>query len=112
MIIERMIIMPPGSAPAAVTALQQAFAALGDDRAFREDAMHTIQFVPRFAQGERVERWLGDALKPDDEIVDFLHRHIEKGEGASKRWTGRSSTSLTGRIARIGKPSKKCRQMR
>jgi tripartite-type tricarboxylate transporter receptor subunit TctC len=81
---ERMIIMPPGSPPEAVAVLKEAFAALGDDPAFREDAMNTIQFVPRYAQGERVERALSQALKPDDEIVDFLHGYIEQGEGASK----------------------------
>ena len=80
----RLIMMPPGSPPEAVTALQQAFAALGDDPAFREDAMKTIQFVPSYAHGEQVERSLKETLKPDDAIVDFLHRYIEKGEGASK----------------------------
>ena len=77
--------MPPGSPPEAVAALQQAFAELGDDPAFRENAMKTIQFVPRYAHGEQVERSLSEALKPDDELVDFLHRYIEKGEGAGKR---------------------------
>jgi hypothetical protein len=81
----QLIMMPPGSPPEAVAALQQAFAALGDDPAFREDAMNTMQFVPHYAQGERVERLLSEVLKPDDEIVDFLHRYIEKGQSASKR---------------------------
>ena len=54
----RLIMMPPGSPPAAVAALQQAFAALGDDPAFRQDAMKTIQFVPSYHHGEQVEQLL------------------------------------------------------
>jgi tripartite-type tricarboxylate transporter receptor subunit TctC len=81
---ERMMMMPPGSPREAVDALKQAFAALGDDPAFRADAINTIQYVPRFAQGEQVERSLREALKLDDQSVDFLHRYIDEGESANK----------------------------
>ncbi|HWG06561.1 MAG TPA: hypothetical protein VG271_16230 [Beijerinckiaceae bacterium] len=81
----RMMVKAPGSPPEALAALQQAFAALGDDPAFREDAIKTIQYVPSYTHGEEIERSLKEELKPDDEIVNFLHRYIEKGEGLAKR---------------------------
>lgn len=82
---ERMVLMPPGSPPQAVAALQQAFAGLGNDSAFRNDALKTIQYVPGFAQGPKVQTALRQALKPNAEILAFLHRYIAKGGGAVKR---------------------------
>lgn len=81
----RMMVMPPGSPPEAVAALQQAFAALSEDPDFREDAIKTIQHVPSYIYGAQVELSLKQALKPDDGVVDFLHRYIAKGDCASRR---------------------------
>ena len=46
--MQRLIVMPPGTPPAAVAALRQALAALNDDKDYAADALKAIQFVPHY----------------------------------------------------------------
>jgi tripartite-type tricarboxylate transporter receptor subunit TctC len=82
---QRLIFMPPGSPPEAVDAMKGAFAALASDDDFKKDALASIKYVPGFLQGENVEQLLKASLKPGQEIVDFLHAYIEKGNSAQKK---------------------------
>jgi hypothetical protein len=72
----RLIVMPPGSPPAAITALRRALLALNDDEAYAADAMKAIQFVPHYIADANVEAHLRERLTVSPAIrrviVDYL----------------------------------------
>ena len=74
----RVAILPPGSPPAAVTALRQAFAAISKDEEFIGDAQKVMRFHPRFETGEEGERLRQKVLQAPPELVDFVRQFIEQ----------------------------------
>jgi hypothetical protein len=49
--MQRLVVMPPGSPPAAVAALREALLALNDDRDYAADANKAMGFVPHYTIG-------------------------------------------------------------
>ena len=76
--LARVALMPPGSPPAAVAALRQAFAGLAKDEEFIADANKVMKFHPRFEIGEDGERLKQKVLQAPPEIVEFVRQYIEQ----------------------------------
>jgi putative tricarboxylic transport membrane protein len=76
--LARVALMPPGSPPAAVAALRQAFNALSKDEEFIADASKVMKFHPRFEIGEDGERLKQKVLQAPPEIIDFVRQYIEQ----------------------------------
>jgi tripartite-type tricarboxylate transporter receptor subunit TctC len=83
--LQRLILMPPGSPPEAIAALRTGFAGLSHDEAFERDALTTIKYVPRFAEGDRAEGLVRAALNPAPDVVSFIRAYIAQGETGKKR---------------------------
>lgn len=54
--MQRMIVFPPGAPAAAVAALQKAVLRLNEDKAFAEDALKTIKFVPEYTANTNLKQ--------------------------------------------------------
>jgi tripartite-type tricarboxylate transporter receptor subunit TctC len=65
--MQRMIVFPPGAPAAAVAALQKAVLRLNEDKAFAEDALKTIKFVPEYTANTNLKQEVRDllSLKPE-----------------------------------------------
>ena len=75
----RIIVMPPGSPPEAVSAVRAAFAAVNDDPDYREDAMKTVKFVPRYITDNKMEALFREKLRQDPRLKDFIRNYVETG---------------------------------
>ena len=76
--LQRLILLPPGAPPEAVTALRQGFTALSKDSDFIADALKTIRFHPRFEVGEQGERLFQRVSQTPPEVIDFIRQYIEQ----------------------------------
>lgn len=76
---ERLLVLPPGSPKAAVSALQTALREVNNDKDFQKDAMSTIKFVPHYATDARTERIFREKLNPDPKFKAFLDSYIKEG---------------------------------
>jgi tripartite-type tricarboxylate transporter receptor subunit TctC len=76
----RLIAMPPGSPQAAVAALRIAIARLNDDKEYAEEAMKTIQFVPRYETGTNINAQVRQRLEVKPEIRQFVADYIKSAK--------------------------------
>jgi tripartite-type tricarboxylate transporter receptor subunit TctC len=74
----RAVVMPPGSPPAAASALRKAIAALNDDKDFAADAMKTMQFVPVYDTGDDLNERVRKSLVVKPEIRTFVNDYLKK----------------------------------
>ena len=68
----RIVVLPPGSPPAAVEALRKAVGRLNTDKEFAEEALKSIQFVPQFITGADVNEQVRRTLVVGPEIRSFV----------------------------------------
>ena len=78
----RVIAMPPESPPEAVAAMRAAFKAVNDDPEYREDALKTMKFIPRYVTDDRTAALYREKLKPDPRLRDFLRNYVEQGRAS------------------------------
>jgi tripartite-type tricarboxylate transporter receptor subunit TctC len=76
----RLIVMPPGSPQAAVTALRTALARLNGDKEYAEEAMRTIQFVPHYETGADISAQVRRRLEVKPEIKQFVAEYIKRAK--------------------------------
>jgi len=76
--MSRVALLPPGTPPAAVASLRQAFAALSKDEEFLAEAQKVMRFHPRFETGEDGERLKQKVLSASPEVIDFVRQFIEQ----------------------------------
>lgn len=82
----RTLMLPPGAPPEAVAALREGLAKMQQDKAFREDALKSMQYVPRYVSDAQTQAAYLQTIAPAAEIRSFLRAYIEKGKtGAGKR---------------------------
>jgi tripartite-type tricarboxylate transporter receptor subunit TctC len=77
---ERILVMPPGSPKAAVTALKAALQEVNEDKDFQQDALTTIKFVPHYTMDAEKERLFYEKLDPDPKFKAFIDQYIEEGQ--------------------------------
>ena len=76
--MNRVALLPPGTPPAAVAALRQAFTELSKDEEFIAEAKKVMKFHPRFETGDDGERLRKKVTQVAPEIVDFVRQFIEQ----------------------------------
>jgi hypothetical protein len=76
--MQRLFLLPPGVLPAAVEALRAAVIALNDDKAYQDEAMKSIGFVPEWNAGPDTEGRVRHALEAKPEMRAFLADYIQK----------------------------------
>jgi hypothetical protein len=82
----RIIVLPPNAPREAVADLRKGLDALAGDSAFRQEAMKTLQTVPRFETTANTEKLFAAAMKPDPRLRAFIKTYIAEGvELARKR---------------------------
>jgi tripartite-type tricarboxylate transporter receptor subunit TctC len=75
--MQRLVVLPPHVNPAALQALRAAVMELNNDKAFAEDAMKTIGFVPEYVAGPETNRQVRAALTVKPEIRSFVADYIK-----------------------------------
>jgi tripartite-type tricarboxylate transporter receptor subunit TctC len=75
--MQRLVVLPPNVTPAALQAMRAAVLELNDDKAFAEDAMKTIGFVPEYVAGPDTNRQVRSALTVKPEIRAFVADYIK-----------------------------------
>lgn len=76
--LNRVALLPPGSPPAAIAAMRQAFAALSKDEDFIAEAKKIMRFHPRFETGEDGEKIRTKVLQAPNEVIEFVRQFVEQ----------------------------------
>jgi len=77
--MQRLFALPPGAPPAAVAALRTALVRLGNDKAYADDALKTMGYVPEYEAGPETNQKVRAALTVRQEIRDFVAEYIKAG---------------------------------
>jgi tripartite-type tricarboxylate transporter receptor subunit TctC len=75
--MQRLLVLPPNVPPEALQSLRAAVLELNDDKAFAEDAIKSIGFVPEYAPGPDTNRQVRTALTVKPEIRAFVADYIK-----------------------------------
>ena len=75
--MQRLVLLPPGAPQAALDALRAALLRLNNDKAFAEEALKTMGFVPEFVAGPDTNRQVRQALVVKPEIRAFVANYIK-----------------------------------
>src|SRR4029077_883271 len=76
--MQRLVVLPPGSPPAAVAALRKALGELNDDKAYAADAMQAIQFVPHYMLGPDLDKEIHERLTIPGPMREFILAYMKK----------------------------------
>jgi hypothetical protein len=76
--MQRLLVLPPNTPPAALATLRTAVNRLNTDKAFAEDSLKTIGFVPEYAAGPETNRQVRSALAVKPEVRTFVADYIKK----------------------------------
>ena len=68
-----------GAPPAAVAALRTALVRLGNDKAYAEDALKTMGYVPEYEAGTDTSEKVRAALTVGPEVRTFVADYIKAG---------------------------------
>jgi hypothetical protein len=85
-LFQRLLVLAPGTPPAALDALRRAIGRLGEDAAFREDALKSIKLVPSYLADARTAALFHRVADPEPRMQLFLRGYIDKvapGAGAT-----------------------------
>ena len=75
--MQRLLVLPPNVPAASLEALRAAVLRLNADKAFAEDALKTIGFVPEYVAGPQTNRQVRQALVVKPEIKAFVVDYIK-----------------------------------
>jgi hypothetical protein len=75
--MQRLIVMPPGAAPAAIMALRAALGRLNEDKAFAEEALKSISFAPDYEAGPDADDRIRRMLVASPEVRAFFADYIK-----------------------------------
>ena len=76
--MQRLFALPPGSPPAAVSALRQALIRLGNDKEYAADAVKTMGYVPEYDAAPDTNDTVRAALTVSPEIRTFVADYIKQ----------------------------------
>jgi tripartite-type tricarboxylate transporter receptor subunit TctC len=77
--MQRLFALPPGAPSAAVAALRAALVRLGNDKAYAEDALKTMGYVPEYEAGTDTSEKVRAALTVRPEVRSFVADYIKAG---------------------------------
>jgi len=75
--MQRLFALPPGAPRAAVAALRTALVRLGNDKAYAEDALKTMGYVPEYEAGADTSAKVRAALTVGPEVRQFVADYIK-----------------------------------
>jgi hypothetical protein len=78
--MNRVALLPPGSPPAAIAAMRQAFALLAKDEEFIGEAKKVMKFQPRFETGADGEKLREKVLRAPTEVIDFVRKYVDEAQ--------------------------------
>jgi tripartite-type tricarboxylate transporter receptor subunit TctC len=76
--MQRLFILPPGVPQPAIDALRAAVIALNDDKAYQDEALKSIGFVPEWISGPQTDARVRQALEAKPEMRAFLADYIQQ----------------------------------
>jgi hypothetical protein len=75
----RILALPPGTPQAAADALYAAVTRLNNDKAYADEALKVIGFVPEYATGPDTNRQVRDGISVTPELKAFIADYVKKG---------------------------------
>jgi putative tricarboxylic transport membrane protein len=72
----RVVALPPGTPPAAITALSKAITALNDDKDFAAEAMRVMEFVPEYITGPDLSPKVRQMLVASPEMRTYINDYM------------------------------------
>jgi tripartite-type tricarboxylate transporter receptor subunit TctC len=75
--MQRLFALAPDAPPAAVAALRAALVRLGNDKAYAEDALKTMGYVPEYEAGPDTSKKVRAALTVRPEVRNFVADYIK-----------------------------------
>src|SRR5262249_49106994 len=75
--MQRLFALPPGAPPMAVSALRAALVRVGNDKAYAEDALKTMGYVPEYEAGTDTSEKVRAALTVRPEVRNFVTDYIK-----------------------------------
>jgi tripartite-type tricarboxylate transporter receptor subunit TctC len=78
--MQRTIVLPPSSPPAAIAALREAIAGLNDDTDYADEAMKTLGFAPQWVAGPNTNAQVRRALSITPEMRAFIAGYVKNAK--------------------------------
>jgi tripartite-type tricarboxylate transporter receptor subunit TctC len=78
--MQRTIVLPPGSTPAAVAALRAAIAELNSDKSYADEAIKTLGFAPEWVAGSDTNAQVRRALTLTPQMRSFIADYVKSGK--------------------------------
>ena len=75
--MQRMLVLPPNSAPEAVKTLRAAVVKLNDDKEYESDAMKTFGFGPEWTANDNVPARVRQTLVLPDSVKKFMEEYVK-----------------------------------
>jgi hypothetical protein len=75
----RILALPPGAPQAASDALAAAVVRLNNDKAYADEALKTIGFVPEYTTGPDTNRTVRESLSISPELKAFIVDYVKRG---------------------------------
>jgi hypothetical protein len=77
--MQRTIVLPPNSPPAASAALRDAIAELNRDQGYADDAIKTLGFAPQWVAGPDTNAQVRRALSITPQMRSFIANYVKSG---------------------------------
>ena len=77
--MQRLLVLPPGAPQAAIEALREAVLGLNNDKAFAEEALRTVGFVPEYSAGPETNAQVSNALTVSPEMRAAVTEYVKNG---------------------------------
>lgn len=77
-LFSRVMVLAPATPPAAVEALRKAIHKLGEDAAFKEDALKSIKVVPNYLADAKTAGLFTRVTDPEPKLRQFLRAYVAK----------------------------------
>jgi tripartite-type tricarboxylate transporter receptor subunit TctC len=78
--MQRTIVLPPGSPPAAIAALRDAIEELNNDKSYAEEASKTLGFAPEWVAGPNTNTQVRRALSITPQMRSFIASYVKNGK--------------------------------
>jgi putative tricarboxylic transport membrane protein len=78
--MQRTIVLPPNSPPAAIAALRDAITALNDDKSYADEAIKTLGFTPQWVAGPNTNAQVRRALSITPEMRAFIASYVKNAK--------------------------------
>jgi hypothetical protein len=74
--LQRMIALPPGTPPAAISALRNAIEALNNDKEFAAEALKTTEFTPDYPTAPDMSQKMRAMMVASPAMRDFINDYM------------------------------------